>query len=119
LDARLFHYLSELPAEAVLSTSASPRERRNHWRVADSRVLRAGVAKSAPKGITDKADQLNKLRQDVEGALKKGLVARLSTELTDHAQVSGLNRVAIYSFFVGIILLGIFVAHNLLATTAT
>ena len=71
------------------------------------------------KVITDKADQLNKLRQEFEGALKKGLVARVSTELTHHAPVSGLNRVAIYSFFVGIILLGIFVAHNLLATTAT
>ena len=71
------------------------------------------------KAITDNADQLNKLRQEFEGALKKGLVAQVSTELTHHAQVSGLNRVAICSFFVGTILLGIFVAHNLLATTAT
>jgi hypothetical protein len=45
-------------------------------------------------------------------------MSNLSTQLTHHAQVSGLNRVAIYSFFSGIILLGIFVAHNLLATIA-
>jgi hypothetical protein len=51
------------------------------------------------KAITDKADQLNKQRQEFERALKKGLVGQLSTELTHHAPVSSLNRVAILFIF--------------------
>jgi hypothetical protein len=67
------------------------------------------------EAISSKAEELNKLTQEFEAALAKGLIPKVSTELTHDAKIPRLNRAAIYSFSIGIILLGVFVAHNLLA----
>jgi hypothetical protein len=59
---------------------------------------------------------LNTVTEEFEKNLESGKIGRVTTSAKQHGIVTWLNRAAVVAFLAGIILLGIFVGHNLLAT---
>jgi anaerobic C4-dicarboxylate transporter len=64
--------------------------------------------------LSEHGDYLNRLTAEFEENLTSGKVGKVTTSAKQHRTVTWLNRIAVVAFLVGIILLGIFVGHNLL-----
>jgi len=68
------------------------------------------------KQLRERAYQLNQVAKDFEKHLAEGKVASIIIDIARHGKVGFWNNVAIWSFVSAIILLGIFVGRNLLAS---
>ena len=72
--------------------------------------------RSTQTALSNHGDYLNTLTAEFEKNLESGKIGTVTTSAMHHKTVAWLNWAAVAAFLAGIILLGIFVGHNLLAT---
>lgn len=74
------------------------------------------ASRASQKDLSKRAGKLNTAAKEFEEYLAEGTVGTVITDLSVHSGVVFWNRIGIWSFVSAIVLLGVFVARNLLAS---